>query len=283
VTAAVLAVDVATGSRLQLSSLWGLSPLDAGRFYGFGNVAFALFGVATLIAATWAADRLISRGHRRAAACCVAAIGAVAVVLDGWPSFGADFGGVIALIPGFALLTAGIGRLRVTPRRAIAVAGAAISVVVAIAVVDWVRPAANRTHLGRFVQQLLDGQVGVVLHRKLDANIQSFAQRPAISLLVLAFLVVTAVAVVRPSWIRAPWLLTAYATQPVLRPCVAACLLVAIIGLVTNDSGIIIPAIAVAAALPLFAGIRAGNPPTYSPAEPSTDRIPPDTLHPARR
>jgi hypothetical protein len=273
VTATILAVDATTGSRLQLSSLWGLSPLDAGRFYGFGNVAFAVFAVTTLVAASWAAAQLISRGHRRAATGCVAAIGAVAVVVDGWPSFGADFGGVLALIPGFALLTAGIGRLRVTPRRAIAVAGAALTAVVAIAVLDWVRPSADRSHLGRFVQQMLDGQVGVVLHRKLDANVQSFAQRPALSLLVLALLLVAAVAVARPSRIRAPWLLTAYTTVPVLRPCVAACLLVAIIGLVVNDSGITVPAIALVAALPLFAGIWAATPPTYSPATPSRDRV----------
>lgn len=259
VTAAVLAVDVATGSRLQLSSLWGLSPLDAGRFYGLGNVAFAVFAVTSLVAATWAASQLLSRGRRRAALVWVTAIGAVAVAVDGLPSFGADFGGVLALVPGFALLVAGIGRLRVTLRRVAAVAGAAIILVAAIAVLDWARPSANRTHLGRFVQQLIDGGTGAILHRKLDANIQALDQRPALSVLVLAVLLLTAVAVTRPAWIRAGWFVTAYTAEPVLRPCVAACLLTAIVGLLVNDSGINIPAIAVATALPLLGGIWAVN------------------------
>jgi hypothetical protein len=261
VTAAVLAVDVTTGSRLQLSSLWGLSPLDAGRFYGLGNVAFAVFAVTSLVAATWAASHLLSRG-RRAAAACVVAIGVAAVAVDGWPSFGADFGGVLALVPGFALLATGVGRLRMTPRRVAAVAGGAIILVATIAVLDWARPAANRTHLGRFVQQLLDGGTGAVLRRKLDANVQALTQRPALSLLVLALLLLTAVAVARPRWIRATWLVDAYGTEPVLRPCITACLLTAIIGLVVNDSGINVPAVALAAALPLVGGIWAANSPS---------------------
>ncbi|HEY0473985.1 MAG TPA: hypothetical protein VGD34_20080, partial [Kribbella sp.] len=219
VTASVLALDVITGSRLQLSTFWGLSPLDAGRFYGFGNVAFAVFAMTSLIAAAWAAAALISRGRRRAAAATVAAIGIVAVVVDGWPSFGADFGGVLALIPGFALLTAGVGGLRVTLRRAAAVVVAALAAVTAIAVLDWTRPPASRSHLGRFVQQVLDGGLSVVLRRKLDANLQALDQRPALGLLVLGVLIVLTVVILWPQRIRAPGLVAAYAAEPVLRSC----------------------------------------------------------------
>ena len=42
-------VDVMTGSRLQLSSLMGLQPVVAGRFYGMGNVTFAIFVTAALL------------------------------------------------------------------------------------------------------------------------------------------------------------------------------------------------------------------------------------------
>jgi hypothetical protein len=266
VTATTLAIDVTTGSRLQLSSLWGLSPLDAGRFYGLGNVAFAVFAVTVLVAATWAAAQLLARGRRRAATICVTAIGIVAIMVDGWPSFGADFGGVLALVPGFALLAAGIGRLRVTPRRVMAVAGTAVALVTTIAVLDWSRPAASRTHLGRFVQQVLDGGTGAVLRRKFDANLHASAQRPALSVLVLVVLLLAVVAVARPTWIHATWLVRAYTSEPVLRPCVAACLLTAVIGLAVNDSGINIPAVALATALPLVAGVWAVRSPARSPA-----------------
>ena len=48
-TMLVLAVDVMSGSRLQLSSLMGLQPVVAGRYYGMGNPTFALFATATIL------------------------------------------------------------------------------------------------------------------------------------------------------------------------------------------------------------------------------------------
>jgi hypothetical protein len=267
----VLAADVITGSRLQLSSLWGLSPLDAGRFYGLGNVAFAAFAMSALIAAAWAAATLLTHGRRRAAAVTVAAIGVAAVVVDGWPSFGADFGGVLALVPGFALLTAGVGGLRVTLRRTAAVVGAAIAAVGTIAVVDWARPPANRSHLGRFVQQVLDGDFGAILRRKLEANIHSFGERPAVGLLVLGLLIVTTVVVAWPERVRVTKVIDAYAAEPALRPCLAACLLTAVVGLTVNDSGVIIPAVALMVAVPLFAA-----------ASPRASSVPPPSARPWR-
>jgi hypothetical protein len=266
VTASVLAADVITGSRLQLSSLWGLSPLDAGRFYGLGNVAFAVFAMAALFAAAWAAATLLARGRRRAAAVSVAAIGVMAVVVDGWPSFGADFGGVLALVPGFALLTAGVGGLRITLRRTAAVVGVAVAAVGTIAAADWARPPASRSHLGRFVQQAIDGDIGAILRRKLGANLNSFADRPALSLLMLGLLIVMTVVVAWPKRMRVTRVVDAYAAEPALRPCLAACVLTAVVGLAVNDSGIIILAIAFAAALPLAAAAlaRAGHVPAPS-------------------
>jgi hypothetical protein len=163
------------------------------------------------------------------------------------------------------LLAAGIGRLRVTPRRVTAVAGTAVALGATIAVLDWSRPAANRTHLGRFVQQVLDGGTGAVLRRKFDANLNAFAQRPALSVLVLVVLLLAVVAVARPAWIHATWLVRAYTAEPVLRPCVAACLLTAVIGLAVNDSGINIPSVALATGLPLVAGVWAAKSSARSP------------------
>jgi hypothetical protein len=272
VTASVLAADVITGSRLQLSSLWGLSPLDAGRFYGLGNVAFAAFAMTALIAAAWAAATLLTRGRRRAAAVTAAAIGVAAVVVDGWPSSGADFGGVLALVPAFALLTAGVGGLRVTLRRTAAVVCAAVAAVGTIAAVDWARPPANRSHLGRFVQQAIDGDIGAILRRKLEANLNSFGQRPALGLLVLGLLIVTTVVVAWPKRMRVTMVVDAYAAEPALRPCLVACLLTAVVGLIVNDSGVIIPAVALLVAVPLVAATsaRASSvpPPSASPRRP---------------
>src|SRR5262249_26979139 len=52
-TLVVLALDVMTGSRLQLETPFGLSVLEAGRFYGIGNEALGIYGIAALCAAAW--------------------------------------------------------------------------------------------------------------------------------------------------------------------------------------------------------------------------------------
>ena len=87
-TAVILAADIVMGSRLQTSSLMGLQPVVAGRFYGFSNVAFALFATGAMLLAIAVADPLIRGGRRRAGAAVVATIGVVAVVLDVSPSVG---------------------------------------------------------------------------------------------------------------------------------------------------------------------------------------------------
>jgi hypothetical protein len=145
----------------------------------------------------------------------------------------------------------------VTLRRTAAVIGAAVIAVGTIAAVDWARPPANRSHLGRFVQQVIDGDVGVILRRKLEANLQSFSQRPALGLLVLGVLIVTTVVLAWPNRMRGTQVVDAYAAEPVLRPCLAACLLTAVVGLAANDSGVIVAAIALAVALPLAAAVSA--------------------------
>ena len=45
-------VDVALGSRLQLNTPFGYSPIVAGRFQGFGNLAFAILAAGALVVAT---------------------------------------------------------------------------------------------------------------------------------------------------------------------------------------------------------------------------------------
>jgi len=63
-TMVVLAADVMTGSRLQLSSLMGLQPVVGGRFYGMGNVTFALFATATIMLCIAVADHFVRAGRR---------------------------------------------------------------------------------------------------------------------------------------------------------------------------------------------------------------------------
>jgi len=246
-TAVVLAVDVALGARLQLTSLMGTQALVAGRFYGFNNTAFTLFATSTVLLAASIATPLVARGRRRLAAIVVGLVGLVAVALDGLPSIGADFGGPPALVPGFVLLVLGV---RLTWRRALVVLGAGAVTVSLFAVVDWLRPEGERTHLGAFVQTVIDGGLWSVITRKLSQNASNLVGTP-FTLIAVGAAVLVYLGVRRAGGrLEAPLKLVAR-ELPVLRSGLIALLVVQAIAFALNDSGIIIPAVAATLALPL--------------------------------
>ena len=249
-TAVVLAVDVALGARLQLTSLMGTQALVAGRFYGFNNTAFTLFATSTVLLAAIAATPLVARGRRRTAAVVVALIGLVTVVLDGLPSIGADFGGPPALVPGFAVLVLLVLGVRLTWRRVLAVLAAGAVTVSLFAVLDWLRPEGERTHLGAFVQTVLDGGLWGVISRKLSQNASNLVGTP-FTLIAVGAAVLVYLGVRRAGGrLEAPLKLVAR-ELPVLGAGLIALLVVQTIAFALNDSGIIIPAIAATLALPL--------------------------------
>ena len=98
-----LVVDGVLGTPMQVGSMFADGPVIGGRYYGFGNSTFAAFAVATLALCYWAGERLLPR-NRLYAAGAVLAIGGLAIIVEGVPAWGADFGGVIALTPAVLFL-----------------------------------------------------------------------------------------------------------------------------------------------------------------------------------
>ncbi|WP_433472148.1 hypothetical protein ACQPZP_25025 [Spirillospora sp. CA-142024] len=249
-TFSVLVVDAATGTLLHRASPFGPSALYGGRYYGFGNSTFAVFSVAALVLAGAAAAELTARGRRRAATTAVAVIGAVAVAVDTWPGWGADVGGGLALIPGVAVLALRIAGVRLTPVRLAAVGSAAVAVVAAVGVADWLRPPASRTHAGRFVQEVLDGQAWQLVERKAGYALGSLAGGPVAwgTALVLALLVLT---LAWPGRFSPAWFDAALREWPTLRPTLVAILTTCVIGAVVNDYGIRLVTFALITLLPI--------------------------------
>jgi hypothetical protein len=259
VTAAVLAADIVTGAHLQMSSLAGYSPLVAGRFVGFGNVAFAVFATGALLAAA----TLAGGRSRRTALAVVAVIGLAAVVVDGYPSWGDDFGGVLALVPAFAVLWMRFAGVAVTPRRVGIVVGLAVLVVAAFALADYARPASEQTHLGRFVGQVLHGGAWTVVHRKAQGNLALLTHSVLTLLVPLAVVLLTAV-------LLRPWggLRHAFTASPALRHGLVATLVMGVVGFFTNDSGVAIPALAMTVAIPFAIAASAQALRRAGPSEP---------------
>lgn len=256
-TMATIAADVVTGSRLQLVSIMGLQPVGGGRFYGMGNVAFALFATATLLVIAIIAGLHLIHRRRTRALLIVLGIGTLAVIIDGAPMWGADAGGPPALVAGLAVLVYAVRGRALTWRRALLVAGVGVGVVAAIAVADFARPVTERTHLGDFVQRVIDGQAWEVVADKARANLTvlSGADQP-LAPLVPVVIAILLYAVLRPeSRIGRP-LTPLWASSRLTRAGVLAVLVTLVIGMLINDSGVAVAAAAAPLLLPLLIALR---------------------------
>ncbi|MGQ0804871.1 MAG: hypothetical protein ACT4PI_13535 [Actinomycetota bacterium] len=235
VTVGLLVVDVWVGAPLQINSAFGYSPTVAGRFAGFGNLAYAALAVCALLLAALLAHRI---GERRGA---WAGVGVLAFVLvvDGMPFWGSDVGGVLSMAPAFAitgiLLLGRQVRLRVV---ALVAVGTALTLG-GFALIDLARPVDRRTHLGRLVVLFGDeGSAGVatVVGRKLDSSIGTLTTS------VWGVIVPVALAFLAYLALRSPVSLRDLTARvPELRAAIIGVLVLAGLGFTLNDSGIAIP------------------------------------------
>ncbi len=258
VTAAVLLGDLLTGTPLQLNSLMGYTGVVGARYYGLGNIPFALLATAVLLVTTAAADRLVRAGRKAVAVALVAALGAFAMLLDGWPGVGSDFGGVIAFVPGIAVTALIVAGRRVSIVKLGAFCAAGGVLVMAIAYLDYLRPPASQTHLGRFVGQVADGTFLPVISRKLGAMLSTLLS-PNLMPVVIAAFAFLIFALLRPGAASAGVLPIAFERAPMLRAGLLGALVSGLVGMLVNDSGAAVLSMALALAVPLVlsAGIRA--------------------------
>lgn len=253
----LLVFDVVTGGRLQINTVFGYSPLVAGRFAGFGNLAFALIGVGAVVVATgaWAAVRLAQApadGSTRlggVAAVAVIAFLALTVVIDGAPPWGSDVGGVLATVPGFAVLVLVAMGVRVDLQRAALIGLATLVAIAAFAAIDLARPEEDRTHLGRLVSRVADDDGGggflEIIERKLGTNISILTS--SVWTLTIPFALGLLIYLARR---RSGFLRDLQEQVPGIRPMLAGGLLVAVLGFALNDSGVAVPAMMFAVLLP---------------------------------
>lgn len=268
ITAGVIGIDLLTGSHLQISSIFGLQPLVGGRFYGMGNVAFALYAAAVLLLCAAIAHALVRRDSPRLAVFAVVVIGGVALAVDVLPAWGADFGGPIALVPALGFLLMGVMGWRTSVRNVSIVLLVAGLVVGLVCYLDWRRPESERSHPGRFLQTVIDGGAWDVMSRKLWANVSLAVHLPVLLLVVVALMVVVVMIVLRPGILGTEPLRRLLEEAPLMRRGLLSVIVMAVIGFLTNDSGAAIPPVAAIFTVPLvvsavmhFLSIEARNAP----------------------
>lgn len=220
VTAVVFVGDLVTGGYLQETGIASYSAIAGGRFYGLGNVGFAVLATAACVALGAAATRY-------GAAAWLGLVPVVAAVA--LPAWGADFGGAVTLT---AVLVAA---LAVRARRVAVVLGAAGGLVVALAVAALDYRRADPSHLGRFVGEVLHGGWTDTIGRKAGAAAASAAT--FYPLLVVGS---AAAASVLLRGRRPP------------EAMVRALLVLWVLGSLVNDSGVMVAAAGLAVAVPLL-------------------------------
>lgn len=196
--ALLLLAESATGSRFQLASPLGAQPISGGRFYGLSNHLFGMVLAAALMALLCLFTVVRTP---RARVLWTVAVGALVAIVCVAPSMGADFGSMLATIPTFGLLALLVSGIRPRLWHVLALGAAGAVTVLAVSFLDWLRPAEDRTHLGRFIDELLSGELLSVIIRKLAQNIAMTTGYPALAV-VMVLAALASAAILMPGRIR---------------------------------------------------------------------------------
>lgn len=245
-TVGVMVVDLALGGRLQFNAVFGNDPINAGRFAGLGNSAFAVLGACTIIAAALMVHKWRDRPWVMPA---IVGLFVLTLAADGAPQLGSDVGGVLALVPAMAVTFMLLLGRKPSWRVVVISAVAGVLVLGIFLAIDLSRPVDSQTHLGSFFTDVRERGGSVffdTVERKARTNLRVF--RSTIwTYLVPPALAVIAYLLFRPSgsWRRFA------AEYPKLRAGLIGGLVLGILGFAVNDSGIVVPAMILSFLVPL--------------------------------
>ncbi|MBK0331827.1 hypothetical protein I8D64_10460 [Brachybacterium sp. MASK1Z-5] len=192
--AGLILLESALGSPWQTGSPLGANAISGARFYGLSNHLFGMVLAGTLAALGCLFTRLRTPRARVIATVATGVVVSAACVA---PSMGADFGSMLVCVPTFGLLALLVSGIPLRWWHVLGLYAAGAVAVVGVSVLDWLRPPASRSHLGRFIDDVLSGGLGTVVLRKLGQNLQMLVDYPGLALVVLAA-VLGSVAILMP-------------------------------------------------------------------------------------
>jgi hypothetical protein len=227
-----LLLDLLLGGTAIARSILSDFPASGMRFYGIGNEYMGLLVAGLIAAAGWS-----ERDGQFPSRLPLAVMGLATAWIVGHPAYGADFGGALAAIAGFGVAWMAAGGRRLDVRWIGMLAGVLVLVGIGLLSFDAMRPEAARSHLGDLGRRAVAEGPSVLLAvagRKLGMNWR-ILQNPwfVLSLAVLAFASIACYhglgAHVRAAWDR----------RADLRGAVAGIVAAGLVGLVANDSGVV--------------------------------------------
>ena len=160
------------------------------------------------------------------------------------------------MVPCFALLLMAVAGIRLTWRRLALAAVSGLALFAVFALISYFTLVTGRSDIGAFAGDVLHGQAGSVLLRKIHSNLGTLSVS-AFSPLVPVVVLLTGLMLWRPAWFGLRTMPLAYAAEPLLRPVLGVLWLMPVLGWLADDSGVIVPAAALPLALPLGIAIAA--------------------------
>jgi hypothetical protein len=242
----VLLVDQWAGAPLSLATTFGYTVLQGSRYYGIGNEMAAFLLGCSMVCAALALDAW--PGARWAPAARTWGWPVLGLVVTGTaaaPFLGANVGTAAWMTVGFL-----VGWLMLTGRRVWTWRNAAIAVVLVAVIVaglvaiDVLRGTGAETHLGRAFGDLRSGGASTfvtLVVRKAQTNLR-IAGRTTWTWLLLAIVLLFGYLRWRPKGGFAAML----ASHPAFSAALGASLFAGVVGYLTEDSGIVIPALVLA-------------------------------------
>jgi len=144
--------------------------------------------------------------------------------------------------------------VRLTPRRWALIPVSGVVLVAVLALINYLVPGTGHSDIGHFAGQVLHGGAGPTLRRKIAANLGSLTANPFV-LVIPVVVIVAGAMVARPAMLRAESVAGAYRAIPLLQPALAAIWLAGVLGWLSEDSGVTVPAAALPFLLPLVAAM----------------------------
>ena len=162
----VIILDISTGSNLTKLSIMGYDPIIGARYFGIGN---ELLGV-LLASMTLALGYLISKYNNKL----LLLILPLTIVAVGHPNLGANVGGTISVLFASVIFTFLISDIKINLKRLLLIGLGVALVILSIGAVDiFINP--NPTHLGKTILMIMSkGPISIisVLVRKISINIK---------------------------------------------------------------------------------------------------------------
>lgn len=235
---AIICADLLNGSWLLQRSILGYDAITGIRFYGIGN-EFAGVLLGSMLLGLFAMLDLLAR-YRLPLLALITLYSLTVFFVDGSPRYGADFGGMLALLGGTAVGVARVYGGKAWKRWLALLSLGAIMLVVLLVVVNLSQDASHQTHVGRAFNTALHHDPHILLDiaaRKLRMNVH-LIHSSNWALALVSFIIGTIYLLFRQLLVIRQCLVN----RTILNAGFWGMLVGLIIGLLTNDSGVVMAA-----------------------------------------